>query len=258
VPLLALAAVVQEREQSLEALYASHRQIQDLAGRLITAQEDERAHLARELHDDVSQQLAALAIAYHNITRRLPRRAAEVQDEFARLHQQTLAVSETIRQLSHELHPGVLQHAGLAAALNGHCDEFGRQHAIALTLRTAGDLDGIPPTVALCLYRVAQEALRNVAAHSAAHRAEVALTRARDGLELTITDNGRGFDPAAVARGRGLGLMSIEERVRMVRGSVRIASRLGSGTTLCVQVPLGEPVSALGQQQGTSTATNPD
>jgi signal transduction histidine kinase len=258
VPLLALAAVVQEREQSLEALYASHRQIQDLAGRLITAQEDERAHLARELHDDVSQQLAALAIAYHNITRRLPRRAAEVQDEFARLHQQTLAVSETIRQLSHELHPGVLQHAGLAAALNGHCDEFGRQHAIALTLRTAGVLDGIPPTVALCLYRVAQEALRNVAAHSAAHRAEVALTRARDGLELTITDNGRGFDPAAVARGRGLGLMSIEERVRMVRGSVRIASRLGSGTTLCVQVPLGEPVPALGQQQGTSTATNPD
>ena len=161
-------------------LRASHDRIQDLAGRLITAQEAERSRIAGELHDDVNQQLAGLSIALSNVKRQLQNGGnAIVQDEMTRLQQRTIDLADVIRNLSHELHPGVLQHAGLVAALKGHCAEFGRQHAIEVTLSAADGLDGIPHDVALCLYRVAQEALHNVAAHAGARQAHVTLSRHR-------------------------------------------------------------------------------
>ena len=134
---------------SQESLRRSNAQIQGLAGRLITAQEAERTRIARELHDDISQQLAALSIACSGLKRRLPSEAAESQQEVARLQQQTFALSEAIRHLSHELHPGVLQHAGLVAALQGDCAEFGRQHGIAVTFHADAGLEAIPADVAL-------------------------------------------------------------------------------------------------------------
>ena len=127
-----------------------------------------------------------------------------------------------IRNLSHELHPGVLQHVGLAAALKGHCAEVGRQHAFEVTLSAAEGLDGIPDDVALCLYRVAQEALRNVAAHAGARKAQVTLRSTEDGLELVIADDGQGFDLAEARHQEGLGLISLDERVRLVGGSLTI------------------------------------
>jgi two-component system sensor histidine kinase UhpB len=107
--------------------------------------------------------------------------------------------------VSHELHPGVLQHAGLIAALKGHCAEFGKQHEIDVTLSADADLDGIPSDVALCLYRVAQEALRNIAAHAAARKAQVTLRSSEEDLEMVIADDGQGFDLDEARRLGGLG-----------------------------------------------------
>jgi signal transduction histidine kinase len=188
--------------------------------------------------DDVNQQLAALSISFSGLKRRLPSEAAEVQQEVTRLQQQTLALSEAIRHLSHELHPGVLQHAGLVAALRGNCAEFGSQHGIAVTFHADAGLEELPADVALCLYRVAQEALYNIAQHAGARRVEVALTRSDDILEMRIADDGQGFDLAAARRHGGLGLISIDERVRLVQGGVQIVAEPRRGTELRVRVPL--------------------
>ena len=228
---------LRENEAELRTSYA---RIQDLAGRLITAQEAERSRIARELHDDVNQQLAGLSIALSNVKRRLDdRQDVTVRDELSRLQQRTIDLADEIRNLSHELHPGVLQHAGLVAALKGHCAEFGRQHAIEITLSAADGLDGIPHDVALCLYRVAQEALRNTATHAAAHKAQVTLRSREDGLELVIADDGQGFDLTEAHRIGGLGLISLDERVRLVGGSLTINTEPQRGTEVRVQVPLG-------------------
>jgi two-component system sensor histidine kinase UhpB len=207
------------------------------AGRLITAQETERSRIARELHDDINQQLAALAIAHSSLKRRLPAGDRDLHDELAQLQQQAVSLTEAVRRLSHELHPGVLQHAGLVAALRAHCAEFARQHGLAVTFRANDSLGRLPEDVTLCLYRVAQEALHNIAAYAQARHVEAALTRGAAGLELMIRDDGRGFDPAAARRHGGLGLVSMDERARLVRGTVEIASRLGQGTELRVHVP---------------------
>jgi signal transduction histidine kinase/ligand-binding sensor domain-containing protein len=241
----ALEAEIVERPQAEEALRASQDslrrsnvQIQDLAGRLITAQEEERSRIARELHDNVNQQPAALSIALSSLKRRLPLEADEAQQEVTRLQQQTIVLSEAIRHLSHELHPGVLQHAGLVAALQGNCAEFGRQHGIDLTFHADAGLEEISADVALCLYRVAQEALHNIAQHAGARRAEVALIHRDDILELRIADDGQGFDLEVARRRGGLGLISIDERVRLVQGYMWIVTEPQRGTELRVWVPL--------------------
>jgi signal transduction histidine kinase len=239
-----LAALLIERQirrQAEAALRSSYQQIQELAGRLITAQETERSRIARELHDDINQQVAALAIAHSGLKRHLPPGSIDLHDEVTRLQQQAISLSGSIRHLSHELHPGVLQHAGLVAALQAYCAGFGRQQDLEVDFRSAGDLQGVPAEVTLCLYRVAQEALRNVAAHAQAHRVEVALDRTAAGVEMVIRDDGIGFGPESAERG-GLGLISMDERVRLIHGSLQIVSRKEQGTELRVRVPLDPPL----------------
>lgn len=244
-PLMFLAALVEERRnnegalrRNEEALRASYEQIQSLVGRLITAQEAERTWIARELHDDTNQQLAAVSIALSGLKRRLPPDAADVHNTLAGLQQRTITLADAIRHLSHDLHPGVLQHVGLVAALRDHCTEVGSQHAIEVMLSAAADLEAIPEDIALCLYRVAQEALHNIAAHAGARQARVALRPTADGLELTIADDGQGFDLAEARRRGGLGLISLDERVRLVGGSMQINTQRQHGTELRVQIPL--------------------
>ena len=227
-------------QQNEAALRASYARIQDLAGKLITAQEAERSRIASDLHDDVNQQLAGLSIALSNVKRRLQNGGdATVQDELTRLQQRTIDLADVIRNLSHDLHPGVLQHVGLAAALNGHCAEVGRQHPIDVTFSAVDGLDGIPQDIALCLYRVAQEALRNIAAHAGAHKAQITLRSIEEGLELVIADDGQGFNLAEARGFGGLGLISLDERVRLIGGSLTINTEVERGTEVRVQVPLG-------------------
>src|SRR5215510_6049059 len=226
------------RQRADEAAHESARDIQNLAGRLLTAEEDERRRIGRELHDGVNQELAALSIALTTLERSLPPDAsADRRQQISRLQVRIGDVAEARRQLSHELHPGILEYAGLNAALQSHCREFDRGHDIAIMYQPGKDLGEVPSDVALCLYRVTQEALRNAAMHAKANQAWVTLMRQGMNLVLTITDDGRGFD-LADARGRGLGLISLEERVRLVRGHLSIETGPHRGTTMRVAVPV--------------------
>jgi PAS domain S-box-containing protein len=238
---------ITERKQVDEAireneamLLATNQQIQDLAGRLIAAQEVERARIARELHDDLSQELAGLAIALSGLKRRLAPvpDAADLHDEVSSLQEHTTALAESIRRLSHDLHPSVLQHAGLVPALSAHCSELQRQRQIEVSFTTHGEFGTTDRDIALCLYRITQEALRNVVTHAQARRAEVTLVDAGDHIQLTVTDDGKGFDVTeARASGRGLGLVSMSERVRLAGGSVSVRTELDRGTTVRLQLP---------------------
>ena len=227
-------------------LRASYERIRDLAGRLITAQEAERARIGRELHDGVSQEVTGLAIGLSSLKRCLRDvDSVDVQDALNNLQQRTMTLGEEIRHLSHDLHPGVLHHVGLVAALRDHCREFGRQHRIETTFVADIDLERVDGDAALSLYRVTQEALRNISKHAAAAHARVVLARTGDVLELAIADDGHGFDAAHPdADHPGLGLRSIDERVRLINGTVRLESKRDCGTTLRVRIPLSVHESA--------------
>ena len=232
--------------ESRAALEQSHREIQHLAGRLIEAQDAERARVARDLHDDVSQQLAGMSIAFSGLRQRMGDLGVidDLQEDVRALQQRTSTVAKNVRHLSHDLHPTVLRHAGLVTALTAYCAELERTHGTVLTCHAEGDFDCIAPASALCLYRVAQETLRNVTAHAGASRADVRLVRSDDVTEMVITDDGKGFDVAAsLERGKGLGLVSITERVRLAGGTVSIVTEANKGARVCVRIPGGSRVS---------------
>jgi len=226
------------REQEA-MLRLSFERIQDLAGRLIVAQEVERKRIARDLHDDINQQLAGLAIALSGLKRRLGTAApGTLEEAVTTLQQRTINLADSVRRLSHDLHPGVLQQIGLTAALESHCAEFQKQHGIEVIFFAEEELNAIDPDAALCLFRAAQETLRNVAKHAGACHVQVALARDCDDLTLTIVDDGSGFDAAQVqGAGGGLGLLSIEERARLLHGSVRIDSGAARGTAVRIAIP---------------------
>ena len=183
-----------QRRRAQARLAESVAQIQTLAGRLITAQEEERRRIARELHDGVNQKLSALSIALATLGRSAPSRAADLTGALARLQERAAELVEEVRQLSHELHPGVLQHVGLVAALQGYCEEFEGEHGLAMTFRADENLGVVPIDRALCLYRATQEALGNVAKHAKARHVRVSVARDHDDVRLTVADDGRGFD----------------------------------------------------------------
>lgn len=231
---------ITERRRAEEALDHSNRQIRELAARVMRAQEEERRHIARELHDGLNQQVAVLAIAISNAKRRLARGEAvdRALTELDALQRRTTELADAIYELSHGLHPAALEHGGLVAGLKAFADEFGRLEGIDVAITATGDVGAIAPDVALGLYRVVQESIRNIARHSGALRAEVILTVGDGAVELLVKDEGRGFDLPHSRRGAGLGLVSIEERVRLLQGEVLVTSRPGHGTDLLVQVPL--------------------
>ena len=222
-------------------LQASHRQIRKLAAHLIESQEAERARIARELHDDLSQQVAGLSIGLSGFKRRVAAVAgAELQAEAATLQQRAVDLAGNVRHLSHHLHPSMLAHGGLVATLGAHCSEVARTQSITVTFTSEGEFDAIAPAAALCLYRVAQEALRNVVAHAEASHAHVRLVRAGNDAELTISDDGKGFTLGPAMNGHGLGLVSINERTRLSGGTVSLVTELHRGTRVKVNVPVIE------------------
>jgi signal transduction histidine kinase len=228
------------RQTAARAAHESATQIQSLAGRLITAQEEERRRIARELHDGVNQKLSALSIALAALGQRPPSKAADLRADLARLQERASGLVEEVRHISHELHPGVLQHVGLVAALQGYCEEFENEHGLSVTFRAAHNLGVVPADPALCLYRATQEALGNVARHAKAGHVRVTLTRDGSDVKLTVADDGGGFD-LTEARGRGgLGLISLDERVRLVGGQVTIQTSPQSGTEVRIVVPMPE------------------
>jgi signal transduction histidine kinase/ABC-type uncharacterized transport system substrate-binding protein len=234
-------ANVLDRRRAALAARESEAHIRDLAGRIMTAQEEERRRIARDLHDDVNQQLAALSIGLSGLGDCVPLgTTADFADKLAQLDARTGALSESIRHLSHELHPGILQHVGLVAALRDYCRSFTREHDVPVTFHAAGDLETVPPNVGLCLYRVVQEGLGNVAKHAGAREARVTVEGRGLEVMLAITDDGRGFDPREARSRHGLGLLSLDERVRLVGGRLVVEAQPLHGTELRIVVPLAE------------------
>jgi two-component system sensor histidine kinase UhpB len=216
-----------------------------MAGRLIAAQDAERARVARDLHDDVSQQLAGLSIALSSLRHRMDDQlvSKDLQADVRALHQRTSTLAQNVRHLSHDLHPTVLRHGGLEAALTSYCAELERADGPILTCAADGDFVTLSPAGALCLYRTAQEALRNVVAHAGASRAAVRLVRSGDTAEMTIVDDGQGFDvERSLDQGNGLGLISIIERVRLVGGTASVVAEANKGTRVSVQIPVHTPM----------------
>jgi signal transduction histidine kinase len=225
--------------ESASALRQSFEQNQDLAGRLINAQEEERTRIARDLHDDVSQQLASVSIMLSGLKRNVakPGSALEVEQTISTLQDRAARAAEAVRTLSHELHPSVLEHAGLVSALRRHCAEVEAHHQVNVSFSgEAEDLETLKPDVALCLFRVTQEALTNAVRHARASAIRVELMWTPEATDLRIIDDGIGFVPGEHA-GSGLGLRSIDERVRLSRGEVTLESQIGQGTTLRVRIP---------------------
>jgi signal transduction histidine kinase len=219
---------------------ATTKQNQDLAGRLITAQEAERTRIARDLHDDVSQQLAGLSIAFSGLKQQLVeyRIREDLQQDLAELQQQTLALARNVRHLSHDLHPTVLQHVGLAKGLTAYCGQLERTHGLPIRCRVEGNFASVNSHAALCVYRIAQEALRNVIAHAAASHVEVELRHHDDHVELAVTDDGQGFESLGAPDTRdGLGLVSISERAKIAGGTVTIVTAPAKGTRVQAIIP---------------------
>ena len=196
-----------------DALRSSDRYIRDLSDRLIHAQETERSRIARNLHDNINQQVAALAISLSSIKKRLDSPESEISQEFTTLQQRIFEIAKEIRNVSHELHPGILERLGLTEALRSQCAEFSNLHSIRAEVRPSGDVDHVPTNVSLCIFRVVQEALHNVASHSAATLVNVRLKASLKSLDVIIEDNGHGFHSEESRKKGGLGLISLEERI---------------------------------------------
>ena len=211
-----------------------------VAGRLIVGQEAERARIARELHDGVCQEIAAVAVDASFLRQRLNElNAHDAQEILQSIEQRTAAIAESLRRLSHGLHPTLLQHIGLVAALQAHCAEVQRQYQLHVALFADEDIELSSRSAALSLFRIAQEALRNCARHAHAQGATVSLVRTNAHVTLTVSDDGVGFDVGRIEGHGGLGIVSMRERARLARGDMSIRSERGRGTTIEARVPLG-------------------
>jgi signal transduction histidine kinase len=238
VPLLGLAVVLSEERRAREALQSSHARLQELNRRLIAARDEEASRISRELHDDVGQRLALLSIGLGRL--RQSNAAAAQAHDLEKLTEQTGALARSLRQISHELHPAALEHAGLASALELKCEEVRGATGLDVRVQTSeADTADLPRDVALCLYRVAQEALNNVIRHAGAHRVDLTLRREGGLLKLEVSDDGRGIAPERRGERAGLGLRSATERVHACGGELIVESAPGAGTALRVTVPLG-------------------
>ncbi len=212
---------------------------QSLSGRLIHAQEAERMRLARELHDDLNQNLALLSIELDLLCQEPPAANGVVNGRMQDLSAQLKNLSSSVHRLSHELHPAKLEQLGLVAAVGGFCREIGAARKIAIEFEVHDVPRVLPNDIALCLYRIVQEGLQNVVKHSGAADAKVELTANRNELCLVVADRGCGFESPSSPGESSLGLVSMRERVRLVRGQITVQSRKGEGTRIEVHVPVG-------------------
>jgi signal transduction histidine kinase len=235
---VAFVSDITQRKQLEQAAQAHTKEIQALAARLLTAQEEERRRVSRELHDQICQQLAALAIDMGGLAADPPP-PEEAQRQFRALQARAIKASEEARHIAYELHPSVLEDLGLVASLRALCNEFSEQYKDTTLEFTGAALPhSIPREVASCLYRVAQEGLQNVAQHADAKHVSVALSLKKGSVVLTIADDGVGFDLKAVQGRGGLGLIGMQERARLVNGKLSIRAQPGYGTRIALEVPL--------------------
>ncbi len=206
--------------------------------RLIEAHETERTWIARELHDDVNQRMALLAIELDRWNQQLPPSAVELHDHIRHASQRLLGIAADIQALSHRLHSSKLEYLGLVAAAKSFCNELAEQQKIEIDLSHTAIPQSVPKEISLCLFRVLQETLQNAVKHSGVRHFTVELRGTEGEIQLTVSDLGMGFDPQDAIRRRGLGLISMRERIQLVSGEISIKSQPGGGTTIHARVPL--------------------
>ena len=234
---VAFAVDVTERRR-LEKLSEVYRtEIGALAAQLITAQEEERRRVSRELHDGLCQQLASLALDVEGVAAQEAIPGA-IRTRLRALQARVIKTSEDARHIAYELHPSVLDDLGLAVSLKALCREFSKTEKIPVKFSAGRLPDSIPQEVASGLYRIAQEGLQNIAKHAKAKHVAVELSLPEHGINLSVKDDGVGFDPPAVKGKGGLGLVSMGERARMMGGALSIESRPVHGAQIAVLVPL--------------------
>jgi signal transduction histidine kinase len=207
------------------------RALANISRKLIEAQEQERARIARELHDDINQRLALLAVGIDGMHKDVVGPLGEVQKRVSELTKQTTEISTAIQDLAHELHSSSLEYLGFVSALKN------KRQEMQIEIKNDGVPNKLPPEMALCLYRVVQEALHNAVKHSGAKHVAVHLAQTADQIQITLRDSGKGFDLGAVNTGQGLGLASMRERIRLVHGTLVIRSEPMAGTSVRACVP---------------------
>ncbi len=237
------ALAPKKSDESLSAKEQSLRQarkgLQQLATKLIASQEEERARVAREMHDDWTQRLAVLAIDAARLENQFGENESALND-LRSMREQMVRLAEDVHALSRQLLPSILSDLGLVEALRSECASFSRREGIQLDYRAVGIPTQVPKEVGLCVYRIAQESLRNIARHAAVNEAFVTLTASENELILRIEDLGVGFDTASERANPGIGLSSMKERVSLIRGQMSVKSEIGRGTTIELRAPLQE------------------
>jgi PAS domain S-box-containing protein len=228
---LSVFADITERKLAEEALAS-------LSGRLIEAQDEERKRIAREIHDDYSQRVAMLALDLEQLADDVGESSGETSQKFHELFDRVSELGADLHSLSHGLHSSTLESLGLLAGLEAFCKEFAVQQDMRVDFVHGNIPHGVPGDAALCIFRITQEALRNIKRHSGTNRAEVRLEQQDGRLHLSVSDCGRGFDSKKPPAEHGIGIRSMEERVRLLGGKLEIQSRLMEGTTVDAWLPL--------------------
>ncbi len=229
---------ITKRKENEAALFGYQEALQGLTAKLISVQESESKHLARELHDVFSQRLAVLCMEITELQQWPAEKAGELNRRLRLLVDKVGSLATDIHQISRRLHPAILDDLGLTAALKNECLAFAQQNSISVPFNSERVPRKLPEDVALCLYRVAQESLRNAAKHGHSAEVRVSISADSENVELSILDDGSGFDFTSAKGKGGLGLVSMEERVRLVKGSFSIQSQPGKGTEIHVRIPL--------------------
>ncbi len=205
---------------------------------MINAQEEARRRLARELHDDVSQRLAVLAIEAGKLEQQSHNTPELIRGKLQGMKDQIVRLAGDIHRISRQLHPSILDDLGLVDAMKSECHRFSDLEGIPVKFTAGNFPDRLPKDVSLCIYRVTQESLRKIAKHATAREAHVTLTFMNGSVLLMVEDSGVGFEPAKARVMPGLGLASMKERIRLINGSLSIHSAPGKGTVIEIQAPL--------------------
>jgi PAS domain S-box-containing protein len=211
-----------------------------VGSRLIEAHEEERTWIARELHDDIAQRVALLAVELERFDLQAPGLAVDVHQYLPRARQRISDLAKDIHALSHRLHSSKLEYLGLATAVKSFCHELSEQRNVRIEFKHSNLPVEIPKEISLCLFRVLQEALQNAVKHSAEQNVRVELHGTPDGIHLRVSDSGIGFNWQDAIKRRGIGLISMRERLRLVNGELSIQSTPGRGTVVLARVPLGQ------------------
>ncbi len=229
-------------KRELEAKVAERtRRLQETLGKIITAQEEERRRLARELHDEQSQSLGALSVSLDRISRLMGAASPPVHEEMEQAREMARSLLKGTRRLIYDLRPSVLDDMGLEAAIRWCAETHLECHGVRVTLRNSLPPGRLPGPVEVALFRAAQEAIVNVERHSQARNAEILIERQKSTLRMEVRDDGRGFDPGATGNGSGtsgVGLEGMKERIHLVGGKIDVLSEPGKGATVRIEVPL--------------------